>query len=414
MLGETTPGSSASAAPSDPTISAALFAAWSGDPAVVVAAPPGAGKTRLVIHLADQLQHRAGLRVAIAAQTRYQAVAVAQRAAALGAQVGLLGPKNSPRPPGLDARIHYLAGPSHLAKWTGVAVATTARWLWISEQTYTADICIVDEAWQLTYADLGGLGPLSTQVVLVGDPGQIAPVVTGNVHRWETWAAGPQRPAPHALMAANPDAITRLQLTHTWRLGPQTTALVQPAFYAELPFDSARPPRAIRAGGEELPELTAHLISPLGGPTDPMVAAAAANRVRELLEDGRLIEADGNTRQLNASDLAVITPHVDQATAIAARLADLPGVLIGTANQAQGLEREAVVVVHPLVGYRDAPPFALDTGRLCVALSRHRAHATVVIDSATKVVIDNALAEMPGSTTLAIQRSVLRALLSTS
>ena len=39
----------------DPTLAAALFAAWSGDPAVVVASPPGAGKTRLVVHLAEQL-----------------------------------------------------------------------------------------------------------------------------------------------------------------------------------------------------------------------------------------------------------------------------------------------------------------------------------------------------------------------
>jgi hypothetical protein len=221
--------------------------AWSCDPAVVVAAPPGAGRTRLVVHVADQLQHRAGLRVAIAAQTRQQALAVASRAAAIGAQVGLLGQKDSARPPGLDLRVQYLAGTAHLAKWKGVAVATTARWLWISEQTYIADICIVDEAWQLTYADLGGLGPLSAQVVLGGDPGQIAPVVTGNVHRWETWAAGPQRPALDALMAAYPDDIARLQLTRTWRLGPQTSALVQPAFYPELPFDSARPPRVIRA-----------------------------------------------------------------------------------------------------------------------------------------------------------------------
>src|SRR5262245_51225346 len=43
----------------------------------------------------------------------------------------------------------------------------------------------VDEAWQMTYADLGGLGPLSGQVVLVGDPGQIAPVVTGDASRWQ-------------------------------------------------------------------------------------------------------------------------------------------------------------------------------------------------------------------------------------
>ena len=53
----------------DPTLAAALFAAWSGDPAVVVASPPGAGKTRLVVHLAEQFNRRAGLSVAIATQT---------------------------------------------------------------------------------------------------------------------------------------------------------------------------------------------------------------------------------------------------------------------------------------------------------------------------------------------------------
>jgi hypothetical protein len=366
-----------------------------------------------VVHLAEQLQRRAGLRVAIAAQTRQQAVDVAVRAAAIGAHVGLLGAKDSARPPGLDQRVHYLAGAAHLGRWQGVVVATTARWLWVSEQAYTADICIVDEAWQLTYADLGGLGPLSGQVVLVGDPGQIAPVVTGSSRRWASWAAGPQRAAPEALLAAYPKAITRLQLSHTWRLGPQTTALIQPAFYAELPFDSVRPPRAVRLSGTELPELTARSISPTGGQADPVVSAAAAERVRELLDYGRLVEASGSVRDLRGDDIAVITPHVDQASAIAARLADLPGVLIGTANQMQGVEREAVVVVHPLAGYRDTPPFAIDTGRLCVALSRHRAHLTVLIDVCTEATLRHAHTETPGDTTLATHRSVLSALLAT-
>ncbi len=56
----------------------------------------------------------------------------------------------------------------------------------------------------MTFADLGGLGPLSAQVVLVGDPGQIAPVVTGDSRRWRDVAAGPQRAAPEALVAAYP------------------------------------------------------------------------------------------------------------------------------------------------------------------------------------------------------------------
>src|SRR5438105_3570851 len=190
--------------PTDPMLGAALFAAWSGDPAVVVASPPGAGKTRLVVHLAEQLHRRAGLRIAIATQTRAQALDVASRAAVMGAAVALLGSRESQRPAALDRRAGYLEGVAQLSRWRGVAVATTARWLWVNERDYSADVCIVDEAWQLTYADLGGLGPLSGQVVLVGDPGQIAPVVTGDSRRWRDLAAGPQRAAREALIAGYP------------------------------------------------------------------------------------------------------------------------------------------------------------------------------------------------------------------
>src|SRR5436305_2074727 len=134
----------------------------------------------------------------------------------------------------------------------------------------------------MTYADLGGLGPLSAQVVLVGDPGQIAPVVTGDSRRWQTWAAGPHTAAPEALTAAYPEAVTRLRLDRTWRLGPQTTALIQPAFYPDLPFTSARPPRHIQLGGSNLPELSIELVEPIAGPGDPIIVATAADRPREL------------------------------------------------------------------------------------------------------------------------------------
>ncbi len=394
----------------DPTLAAALFAAWSGDPAVVVASPPGAGKTRLVVHLAEQLNRRAGLRVAIAAQTRAQALEVTGRTAAIGGTVALLGSRESQRPATLHPTAGYLEGVGRLSRWRGIVVATTARWLWVNEREYTADVCIVDEAWQMTYADLGGLGPLSAQVVLIGDPGQIAPVVTGDSRRWRDWSAGPQRAAPEALLAAYPDAVTRLQLSHTWRLGPQTTALIQPAFYPDLPFDSLRRPRHIQQDGEALPELSVQEVQTLAGPGDPILAETAAARVCELLDRGLVVDEDGNSKPLGPNDLAVITPHVGQASAVAARLADVPDVLIGTANQAQGLEREAVVVIHPLAGYREAPAFATDPGRLCVALSRHRSHATLVVDADTDAVLQHAYAETPHDAALAIQRQVLAAI----
>jgi hypothetical protein len=69
-----------------------------------------------------------------------------------------------------------------------------------------------------------------------------------------------------------------------------------------------------------------------------------------------------------------------------------------------------VVVIHPLAGYREAPPFATDPGRLCVALSRHRAHATIVLDVDTDAVLRQAQADAPHDSVLTMQRRLLSAL----
>ncbi len=115
---------------------------------------------------------------------------------------------------------------------------------------------------------------------------------------------------------------------------------------------------------------------------------------------------------MTANDLAVVTPHVHQAALVAAHLADLPGVLVGTANAAQGLERHAVVALHPLAGYHESPTFALDSGRLCVTLSRHRSHLTVITDARTPALIDLALGNANAATreALTTHQEILNAL----
>jgi hypothetical protein len=92
--------------------------------------------------------------------------------------------------------------------------------------------------------------------------------------------------------------------------------------------------------------------------------------------------ADGS-RLVAAEDIAVVCAHVTQAAAVRATLSDLPAVLVGTANQLQGMERPAVICLHPLAGYRDPNAFGADLGRACVMFSRHRAHMTVVTDDTT-------------------------------
>ena len=179
----------------------------------------------------------------------------------------------------------------------------------------------VDEAWQCTYADLGALGALARQAVCVGDPGQVAPVVTGCTDRWQGQATGPHQPAPDALLAAYGEAVTVYELTNSWRLGPQTCALVSAHFYPQMPFTSRRPDEAVIApDGQVLPEIVSRPTEANNGPTDPALLTALAHRVRQLTwHDYRRGEV---TTALTGDDIAVVVPHVAQAGAVRALLAD--------------------------------------------------------------------------------------------
>jgi hypothetical protein len=372
----------------DPITAGVLHSAWSGDPAVVVPSPPGAGKTRLVALLAATLAGRADLRVGVAAQTRDQAAEIARRLGALDCPARLVWPAKHPAPDLGDGAARTVKGRDvrYTGSGGGVIVATTARWTFTKPADVACDVMIVDEAWQATYADLGALGAFAPQVVCVGDPGQIDPVVTGQTRRWADSATGPHVPAPAALLAAHGDAVSVVTLRHTWRLGPDTTALIQPAFYPDLPFTSRRPPEHLTtANGHPLPEIAAHTVAASAGPGDPAFTRACADSARALLT-ASLTTPDG-TRRVTAADLAVVASHVSQAAAVRAMLADLPDVLVGTANQLQGMERPAAVVLHPLAGYRDPNAFGTDLGRTCVMLSRHRAHLTVITDGSTPAVL---------------------------
>jgi len=207
--------------------------------------------------------------------------------------------------------------------------------------------------------------------VCVGDPGQIDPVITGDTSRWANSPTGPHVPAPFALQAAHPSIVNTVALQYTWRLGPATTAMVQGRFYPGLPFTSRRPDEHLSKRGQVLPELTHRTLRVANGATDGALIRAAVERVHELIDDTDLTTEAG-TRNLTEDDVAVVVPHVPQAAAVRAMLSQYPGVLVGTADALQGLERAAVVAVHPLAGKRNVRRIYLD----CRASVRYAAAAT--------------------------------------
>lgn len=372
----------------DPITAEVLMSVWSGDAVTIVPSPPGSGKTRLTTLLAAALSHRAGLRVGIAAQTRAQAIDIARRLSTVcdHTKVGLLWGRSDVSP---DTGGCPIVG-SGMKMWpdTGgmIRVATKSKWLFSEPEKLRADVLIVDEAYQAPYSDVCALGSMASQIVCVGDPGQIDPVITGDTSRWANCATGPHVPAPFALQAAHPSIVNTVALQYTWRLGPETTAMVQGRFYPQLPFTSRRPPEHLSKRGLVLPELTHRTLRVANGATDAALIRAAVERVHELIDDTDLTTVAG-TRNVTENDVAVVVPHVPQAAAVRAMLADYPGVLVGTADALQGLERAAVVAVHPLAGKRIADEFSVKPGRACVMLSRHRSHLSLLVDDQTDAVL---------------------------
>ncbi len=55
------------------------------------------------------------------------------------------------------------------------------------------ELLFVDEAWQMAWCDFMLLQQVASKFVLIGDPGQIPPVVTIPTQRWETSPRAPHR-----------------------------------------------------------------------------------------------------------------------------------------------------------------------------------------------------------------------------
>jgi hypothetical protein len=188
-----------------------------------------------------------------------------------------------------------------------------------------------------------------------------------------------------------------LSLPISRRLPHDSAALVR-TFY-DFDFDAFAPPgtRGLRVSGRApgtdavdraIEQLTTGSITMLSLPTpangppledDPEVAVNVVATVERLLERGATIVTEDGERTLTAEDIGVCATHRVTNARIARLLGHRVGaVRVDTAERWQGLERPVMVVVHPLSGVTLPSAFDLETGRLCVMLSRHRVGVVIV------------------------------------
>lgn len=373
---------------------------WRGVPAQRVDSPPGAGKTGLVERVAALVLGVMHARCAIATTTNEQCFDLARRLADAfrALELTLFVSDKLELPADLLARSNLrIATKAHeLPAGPGVVLANAAKWSWIVGDVRPFDLLVVDEAFQLPDYRFALIAGIATKVLLVGDPGQVAPVISCAVERWRADPTGPHVPCPDALLARHP-WVPRVRLPVSRRLVADTVSVVQPAFYPELPFEAldgagARGLVLEGAGSEALDAVArgaslvlAELPEAVTPQVDGPLADGVVEMVRELFARRAVVRDRGTERALSPRDVGVVCAHVSQVNAVRARLPEGMGdVLVETAERFQGLERAVMFVHHPLSGRASLTEFALDAGRLCVMLTRHRVGCVVVARAGTE------------------------------
>jgi AAA domain-containing protein len=375
-----------------------------GHPLVVVVSPPGAGKTRLIESLVATAVHGVSLRVAVATPRTEQMYDVLRRL--LGnfdpMEVIALYSKRRPLPDDLEAhlRLRRFTDAALLPAGPGVTVGTVDKFA-IRAQLLQGrfDVLICDEAYQVPFVRFFPLTFVARQVVLVGDPGQLPPLVRADTTRFEATPVKVHWPAPKEFLARFPAAPT-VQLPVTWRLPQDTVDLIQPAFYPDLAFDSA-----VRSGERRLVFGAAGLRDGIDRVLDQLASGSSVgalvlperrfgpDEVDDQLSEvmalvaRRTLDRGGRwvgRRVLERADIGVADPHVASGAVVRRylRRAGIPttieGVVVETPEIWQGLQRPIMVVKHPLSGATRLTGFPLEPGRWCVSLSRHQIGCVIV------------------------------------
>lgn len=354
------------------TLAKALYNICAGLPIILVDSPPGAGKSTLVCNAVGYLfENFEDMDIVIAVPTNKQGSDIAHRLSQV------IGVNEDGVPQVVAGSANIQTGPaishmdSHPEGVRAVYVRTVAS---CAMKPPTCDLLVVDEGYQTTYSALTQAADRATQLLVVGDPGQIGPVIPFSTGAWQRSINGPHERCPDVLRR-RVDSVG-LELPSSYRLGPQTVHAIAPLYPFE--FSSTRCERHIE-GLEG--EIFAHQIPVRENEFDLESMSEVVDIVIGYI--GKTVVEEGSSRPLTAHDIAVVVSRNVQVSAIEALLAErgIPtgAVTVGSADRLQGGQWHAVVAVDPALA-NTSSGHALSSGRLCVMASRHMSHLTWVYD----------------------------------
>jgi uncharacterized protein len=229
------------------------------------------------------------------------------------------------------------------------------------------DTLFVDEAGQVSLADVLAVGTAAWNVVLLGDPNQLAQVSQGS------HPPGAEASVLRHLLggAETLQPEMGLFLEETWRMRPEVNAFVSESFY-EGRLESA-PETLARslADGNGIRFLPVeHEGNRTQSPEEAEVVAA---------EIARLVGSPYCDHRLRYEDVIVVAPYNAHVRCLRSALPD--GVPVGTVDKFQGQQAPVVFYAMGSSSSEDVPrglDFLFSRNRLNVAISRAQCLAFLV------------------------------------
>lgn len=345
------------------------------DGVLPVQGPPGAGKTYTGSQMIAELVRR-GKTVGIVANShavvRNLIDAVIERADEQKIDLTCVQKPGEKEPDRHRLRIVTKNSDLLAALGGGCRVAGGTAWLWSCPEAFeSVDVLFVDEAAQMSLANVLAVSQAAPAVVMLGDPRQLDQPLQGSHPEGTDTSA-----LDHILAGAQTvEAEQGLFLEETWRLHPAICEFTSELFYeSKLRSREGLELQIVDGGPATGSGLRYIPVSHVGNHNcSPEEADVVANLVRGIVDaDARWSDKDGNVRSVSMNEILIITPYNAQVFEIQQRL---PGARVGTVDKFQG--QEAPIAIYSLAtsSHADAPrgmEFLYSLNRFNVATSRAR------------------------------------------
>jgi len=260
-------------------------------------------------------------------------------------------------------------------------VAGGTAWLWAREDALKAvDVLFVDEAGQMSLANVLAVSTAAKSVVLLGDPQQLEQPQQGSHPEGTDVSALDHILGDHQTMGDDRGIF----LPETWRLAPSICTFTSEVFYEGRLQSRSGLERQELVGTEGFDGagLWLHHVEHEGNQNSSYEEVEVVARIASaILRPGaQWIDGDGNGRPLRPEDIVVVAPYNAQVSLLGERLVPM-GLRVGTVDKFQGQEAPVVIYSMATSTLEDAPrgmDFLYSLNRLNVATSRARCACILV------------------------------------